>query len=1109
MATKYIKLNQREHVLLRPGMYVGSIDTDKVSTWVYKNGMIKREIGLIPGLYKIFDEILTNSLDHANRARDTNNPVRNIKVNIDRSTGSVSVWNDGSGVEVVMHPEHDMYVPELIFGHLLSGSSYNDEEDRTTAGMNGLGCKLTSIFSSSFLLETVDADRKLQYKQLWSNNMSERTDPIISGCAKKSYTSVTFQPDYPRFKMSGLTDDMYDLMMKRSYDACAMTDSNVNVWLNGLKLEFKTFQSYVDLFLGDKAQHARVYEKLNERWEVVATYTETIGFEQMSFCNGIWTSSGGKHVEHICLLICSQLAEMINKRHKGSTVKSIHVRNYLHIFIKATVLNPTFDSQSKDHLTTPVSKFGGVKLEIPVTFIERLYKTKIVEKVLDLLEACDKKSIKKTDGRKSASIRGIPQLEDAKWAGTSNSRDAVLILTEGLSAASMAVSGLTDAAGGRNKYGVFPLRGKILNTLDAPGKRISENTEICNLKKILGLETSRVYSTIDDLRYGSIMLMCDSDVDGSHIKGLIFNLLHSQWPSLIKNNFGFVSTMATPIVKAFQKAQVCSFYNLIEFAEWHTHHKSGWGIKHFKGLGTSTDTEAKEYFRLMKKTTFLHTNQSDEAIDLAFNKKRADNRKDWLSTYVPGRIVDHNAKDITYEAFVHDELIHFSSYDLERSIPSLIDGLKVSQRKILFTCLQRNLVDTEIRVSQLSGATSEISSYHHGEVSLQGAIVNMAQDFIGSNNINLLSPNGQFGTRLHGGSDCAQARYIHTVLTKLAMVIYKKDDTCVLHFLDDEGLSIQPATYFPVIPMILVNQVIGIGTGFSTSIPSYNPMDILSNIRRKLKGGVVEDMVPWARGFKGRTLKIDAKYVSVGNFERCSPSQIVVTELPIGYWTFDFKKDLEAALDRMSDFKKYDNESEGNIVRFTLTFTEEAVDRLLVVEANGFTKFDNDFKLISSRALATTNMHAFNAQGRITKYANTSSMLDEFYETRILVYVQRKLLTLDRMRYACEIMRNKKRFISEVTCGTILVHTLTHLGLCSCLDSSNYVLHQDSFDYITKTSLSSLTIDSVRKLESEINAANLQIHDLEQKTPEDMWMTDLDEFEQAYLLFLSQHTGGS
>ena len=1118
LANKYKKLEGREHVLTRPGMYIGSVDEDVCQTWVYdtaSSSVMKKNIKYIAGLYKIFDEILVNAIDHSIRIKslpECKHQVKSIKVDIDRETGIIAVTNDGEGIEVEKHPEHGIYIPELIFGNLLTSTNYDDTEEKVIGGQNGIGAKACNIFSKFFEVETVDSTRKMLYKQRFDDNMSSIRLPKIEKYTKKPYTTIRFLPDYQRFNLPTLPADMYELLVKRVYDACAVTDKDISIFCNGAKLEYKNFESYVNLYLGDKNSHTRVYENVSDRWEVVASYNDFNGFEQVSFVNGIWTLRGGKHVDYIANMITKRLIEMIAKKKKDVNVKPQVVKDNLILFIRSTIVNPAFDSQSKETLTTPATKFGS-KPELSDKFYDKLYKSGIIEKICEISQVADTNSMKKTDGKKRSIIKGLHKLDDANWAGTAKSKECVLILTEGDSAKSMAISGLSEV--GRDRYGVFPLRGKLINVKDINIKKITDNEEISNLKKIIGLETGKDYTnSIDDLRYGKVMLMTDSDVDGSHIKGLLFNMFHALWPSLLKRN-DFMCSMMTPIIKAKRGKEILSFYSLTDYETWKeaTANGKGWDIKYYKGLGTSDDKEAKEYFRDLNIISYKWDDPtSNDAIDLAFNKKRADDRKEWLGHYDRQNIVDAAERSVSYEEFVNKDLIHFSNYDIERSIPNICDGLKISQRKILFAGFKKNLTEKEIKVAQFCGYVMEHTSYHHGDASLQAAIIGMAQNFVGSNNINLYQPNGQFGTRVQGGKNAGAPRYINTLLSPITLKLFKKHDNNVLTYLNDDGLDIEPEFYIPIIPMVLVNGALGIGTGFSTNIPSYNPAEIISIIERMLDGDetVQEvDMKPWYKGFKGAiTTKGDVtkgnKWISCGKFTKVSATKIEVTELPVGYWTEDFKIALEEYYDKNPGFKSYESYYTEKDVNFVLNFTSSAVvDDLMTIETNGHTKFENEFKLVSSKNLNTSNMYLLNKNGQIRKYETVMDIITEFYGIRIDFYQKRKDFLIEQLVRDNALLENKVRFIKAVINEEITVHKVRKVELEALLEKMEFMLHNDTYDYLLRIPIYNLTIDKVDELEEEYNNKCQELDVLTQTDIKDMWRRELVELRAEYHTFLA------
>jgi DNA topoisomerase-2 len=399
-------------------------------------------------------------------------------------------------------------------------------------------------------------------------------------------------------------------------------------------------------------------------------------------------------------------------------------------------------------------------------------------------------------------------------------------------------------------------------------------------------------------------LMTDQDHDGSHIKGLLINFIDSMFPSLLDIP-GFLLEFITPIIRCTHKRNKKeeTFFTIPEYESWAAEHnkKSEWEPKYYKGLGTSTKADARRYFGDLathKKEFEVATTEERQLVDMAFSKKRASDRKDWLATYEPGIFIDHNVNKIKIDDFVNRELMLYSMADNIRSIPSVVDGFKPGQRKVLFGAIKRGK-NTEVKVAQFANYVAGLTQYHHGEASVATIVINMAQDFVGSNNINLLVPAGQFGTRHEGGKSAASPRYLFTKMHKITRAIYHPHDDEILHYEIEENKSIEPTWFMPIIPMVLVNGADGIGTGWSTSIPNYNPVDIVENLKRLMNGDEVVKMTPWFRGFKGpiEPATEAGKFVSKGVAEVTDDGSIKVTELPVRLWTESFKDNLETMRD--------------------------------------------------------------------------------------------------------------------------------------------------------------------------------------------------------------------
>ncbi len=1080
-----------QHILENPDTYIGSIENVESPEYIYENGaIINKTIPINPALFKLFDEGIVNCRDHVLRTSlkkkkgETNIiPVNQIKITIQDNV--ITMYNNGNGIDIEKHPEYDIWIPELIFGHLRTSTNYNKNEKKITGGKNGFGFKLVLIWSTYGRIETVDHIRGLKYVQTFENNLTKINKPKITKTKVEPYTEISFKPDYHRLGISGLTENMIQLFQRRVYDISGITSKEVKVKYNNEMIKSKDFQSYMQLYFHDQ-NTKKIYEDINERWSIGIVLSDE--YKQVSFVNGIYTSKGGKHVDYIINQITKKMIAYILKK-KKVTVKPVAIKEQLFVFINSTIENPAFDSQTKDYLNTPISKFGSI-CEVSDKMIDKLAKMGVMDTACALSEIKDKKLAKKTDGKLSKSIRGIPKLVDANFAGTSKSSETILILCEGDSAKAGIISGLSN--NDRNFIGVYPMKGKLFNVRGETQKKINDSKEITEIKKIIGLETGKTYKNTNSLRYSKIIFMTDQDLDGSHIKGLCINFIAYLWPSLLQIP-EFIGFMNTPILKATKVNKSISFYTMGDYEKWKASHKSasGYKIKYYKGLGTSTSKEFKEYFKEKKIVTFMLQDQDNELIDKVFNKTKADERKEWLATYDRNSYLDIQSNQINYDSFINKELIHFSKYDCDRSIPKLMDGLKLSQRKILFSAFKKKLY-SEIKVAQFSGYVSEHSGYHHGEASLNGAIVNLAQNYVGSNNINLFVPNGQFGTRLQGGKDSASERYIFTKLNKITRMIFRKEDDAILDYLDDDGTCVEPIYYVPIIPMILVNGSIGIGTGFSTSIPCYNPKEIIQYIKNKINNTEKEiHMIPYYHGFKGTIKQTDDfKYTTYGMVE-IKEESIIIKELPIGVWNENYiiflEKCLETKKDGLKDYKDLSTDKDINI---ELIFSNDVNlnDQLTI------NKIIQNFKLTSS--LSTSNMYLFDSNEKLIHFKSVYEIMNLFIQIRLDYYNIRKEHQIKEMKNSLILYSNKYKFIQEILNDTLDLRKKKSSEVETMLQNKEYHKIDNSFHYLVKLPMDSVNQENVDRLKKEYDDLKLQLSILQETSITTIYNNELNELEK-------------
>jgi DNA topoisomerase-2 len=410
-----------------------------------------------------------------------------------------------------------------------------------------------------------------------------------------------------------------------------------------------------------------------------------------------------------------------------------------------------------------------------------------------------------------------------------------------------------------------------------------------------------------------------------------------------------------------------------------------------------------------------------------------------------------------------------------------MDGFKISQRKIFYCALLKPLTH-EIKVAQFSGYVSEKSSYHHGEASLNGAIVNMAQNFVGSNNINLLKPNGQFGTRLQGGKDSASERYIFTQLSKCTRYIFRKEDDDILNYLSDDGTSIEPDFYGPIIPMILANGCNGIGTGFSTKIPCYNPRDLIDYLNNMLMNETTPIIIkPYYRGFKGtieEEKENSGKYIIKGVYT-VKDLQVTITELPIGMWTDTYKQFLEDSLGTL--IKDYTDKSTD-------------VDIHIVVTLNApSSNLETDLKLTTS--ISTTNMHLINAKNQLRKYKTVYEIIDEYAEVRLQMYTIRKKHLLDKLNAQLVEITHKVKYIHAVLQGKIDLRNKKQEEITKMLSDFELVQHDGSYNYLTKMPMDSVSDENVKQLEKELAKLTREKSTLSSTSERQMWLNELDELK--------------
>ena len=598
---KYKKLDDIDHVLQRPGMYIGSIKPHTTTKWIIEDDkMVQKELTYNPGFLKIFDEIVTNSVDESKRE---GTKLNTIKVSVNVETGEISVWDNG-GIPVVKHAEHGEWIPEMIFSNLKAGSNFDDSEERSWAGTNGVGSSLTNIYSHKFVITTCDG--KNIFNQVFTNNMRERTEATIKK-SKTNHTQISFITDFSRFGLEGIDESHFKMIEKRVYDLAAC-NTDIKIYFNDKLLNFNSFEDYIKLYVEDY-----FFEfKKDKTWSVGIALSEN-GFQQVSFVNSTETYDGGTHVDYIMNQIIAQMREFFMKKHKVD-VKPSELKNHMTLFLNSTVINPSFSSQTKEKLITEVKDFGTT-YEIATKTIQLILKSEIVNSILDWIQQkknAEDSKLQRELNKKLSKIK-VDKLIDAKGK---DRWKCSLALFEG-----------DSASGAFRKYrtpemmGAFSLRGKFINVSEISNQKLVQNTEAVNLMAAIGLKLGQPID-VKNLRYGRVLIYTDADVDGNSISGLLINFFYKYWPEMFERRM--VYKIETPIVVATSKDKKASkvlFYTQSEYNEWEAKtNLKNWDVSYKKGLAALVDDEYKDIINDPKLTLITSDDVSETSLDVWFGK---------------------------------------------------------------------------------------------------------------------------------------------------------------------------------------------------------------------------------------------------------------------------------------------------------------------------------------------------------------------------------------------------------------------------------------------------------------------------------------------------------
>lgn len=1155
---EYQSLNFVEHALKRPQMYIGDTVTKNFNVLIYNPQNQKIEYQNLRcnlGLLKIIDEIISNAQD--NKQRDPKMDQLNITLNKDEQ--QITIQNNGRAIPVQIHAETNLYVPEMLFGEERSGSNF-DENRGSLGGLNGIGSTLTNVFSTEFIVKVCDQKNKKYFEQTFSNNLRDRTEPIVRKlkAKEKNSVSISFKPDFTHFENMSFDNTLCNLIIKRCYDTaafCSMlpgkkVEINCKIIDNGNETniavsdQVKTFRDYINMIpsFSDNILLEKNFQ--NKRWQIV------IGFKEesynLSLVNGLFIPNG----THIAC-IQKQLVNYIKKQKKvPSNISGPKLASLFSIGINCLVNDAEFDSQTKTNLTNHMSQFESECQLSNAQLKEILDDEEVNSYLTALISQKTISSMQKSKGSRQKTLVNIDKLKDAQLAGHKNEgRKCTLILCEGDSAAAGIMCMLQKL--GREYYGIYPLKGKPLNVREKTNK-VAENKEIQDIMNIVGLQIGTHYdeTNIKKLRYGCIDVMGDEDFDGQHIKILILNFIHYFWPELLQNDFFRVQTTLTPLVKMKPKSKNIKknkiFFTLQAFEKFQKTEdfKKYKDAKYYKGLGTSTPADMREYAEDIDyfRVYFDHINQQDtdtlilatRSIDKKKEPELNQYKKQWINEHNPENYIDFDTqKNTSLYEFIQNNGRAYYKHTFSRALPHMLDGLKVSQRKVLYYLQKKGIYGekNEKKVASLSGGIIETLAYHHGEASLNETIVNLAQNFVGSNNVQLLVDSGQFGSRELGGEDHAAPRYISTYLHDITKSLFRQEDLPLLEYnVDDDNNPVEPVHFVPVLPTLLVNGSTGIATAYSTSIHNYNIQEIIEYYKRRLHSSLqnseaieYEKILPYYKGFTGHIEYIENGFITYGIYEVLPENKLKITELPIRSWTQKYKKFLIDEFNKNAstseDVSNKKSSSKGakktktkktETPKLVNSFEELCngdhiyfvIDVPETINLNEMSHSDiiNTFKL--STKFSTNNMHAFNSQNTVAHYPEVSDILEEFYNTRLHYYDLRKTNMLEILESNMLETKNKYEFIAKVRANEIdirideeeLIAQLEEMGFDKLVSASS---KEANYNYLLNITTRQYTQNNYDKLCQNYEAMKAEFELISGKTIEQLWLDDIGEIEEC------------
>ena len=1179
------------HVLHLPGMYLGSIEKEEAKHTVCRvdeEGKLFFEKGvkmnISEGLENLFREIIINARDAISEGRDLGSLDNDIYIKV--TNKKIVVTNGGNTLPVKKKTvvrdgkEYKVWAPTSTFFRMFAGSNFNKDigttkilnntnTNKNNTGRNGVGSKLANIFSKWFQVECFDGENF--FLQVARENMSIIEEPIIREATEEEkestspFVRISFILDFERFGFEEYDDDMLALI--RYHCAFIAYNSQIRITLNKDVIEPMNVYQFAALEIGDDTLISSAivgydwpdnvkYRRIKSE-EGPLEVTDTLGKgynleylfvvvrsggRQISSVNGNVTKEGGKHVDAVhkaCKFILDEVNSKVKDKKNRISLK--YLKDHMIVFVNARVNGlPDFNNNTKTLLRG--GKFNCV-------LSEKNCKKLRSSELKNLLEyELEQHTVKISGGTGPSRGRYPLKLDDAFQARKPRSKrdgnPCYLVLTEGDSAAKLVKIYFEDD---REHYGCLPMRGKVINAKKVKTmEKLLGNIEFVGMMTSVGLVPGMDYS--DDanrqtLRYDGILIACDQDVDGSHLKLLNYSNIRHMWPELTERKDFFIGTFETALLSATKGKERIPFYNAPEFAAWYAEDSShaSWTLKYYKGLAAFSKAEIRKdrKAKTNKLIRMVAGEGADDSLNMAFKggKNNVIKRQEHILSYDPNFIAVLKKKvDVSF--MVDRILVEHSIASIWRTLVAW-DGFKEAGRKLATTVLllnKKGKFTDLIRTDALCGKVTEEMEYHHGGASLSKTIERLTQSYPGTSNLPFLQAEALFSDR--DGEKGGQERYTSTLPPKWWSYVFKNVDLSIVpRKLGERKKNGKPVPiefeYIPqVIPYLLCSYNRSIGVGWGSFIPGCKPKDLIKFCRAKLNNESIKELKPWARGFKGslrivetaklkkvdqevdqddieKSLKDDdieksvddtpknpidevdedniaagdntAMYslVITGKWKTTPDGLVDVTEIPLGYNYKTYKK----ILNKMKD--------ESIIKDFYNAGTDE--DPSFIIE--GMVD-PSEEKLHLRRVIKLSNMNMLGSDQKPLHFATLTDLANMWYDQNLPHYAHRRKCLLKEFKDNVVELRNKHLFVKLIADKEIDIFYRKKADVLADAQSRGV-----DIEYVkTGMDIFSVTEEYADKLHNNLIKKEAELALLKSKKPEDLWLEDLDELEAAKVL---------